>query len=244
MLMPVRPLPAPTRSAVDVSPCAACAVRPRALFRVLPAASLAQPGPAIQLQAFAAGERLLGLGVPGSSLYTVREGIVRFERVTEQGERRIVRLAGPGALIGQEALLHRPYADDVVACVPVRACRIPRSEIEELAGHEPGLLRELMQRWQAALDDASAWTTDLNSGPARRRVLRLLQQLEQLAGPGEPAWLPMREEIGVMLGMAQETASRAISRLRREGVLQPAGAGRARIDGERLRQALCADADA
>jgi CRP-like cAMP-binding protein len=51
-------------------------------------------------------------------------------------------------------------------------------------------------------------------------------------------WLPQRDEIGAMLGLTVETASRLVSRLRREGVLELRGARQARIDGAALQQAL------
>mgnify|MGYP003462878393 CR=1 FL=1 len=36
------------------------------------------------------------------------------------------------------------------------------------------MVRELMRRWQAALDDAEDWLAELATGSAHRRVLRLL----------------------------------------------------------------------
>ena len=119
-------------------------------------------------------------GEAGAAAYTVRAGIVRLERIGRQGERRIVRLAGRGDLIGQESLLQRPYADDAIACTPVQLCRIPSHLIDRLAAEPGSLPRELMRRWQAALDASGAWVAELSSGPAHRRLLHLLQRLQQL----------------------------------------------------------------
>ena len=93
--------------------------------------------------------------------HTIRSGLVRFERTTERGDRRIVRLAGRGDLIGQEALLQRPYADRAVSCTPVQLCRIPRTLVDELGREGGDLPRELMSRWQRALDAAEAWVAEL-----------------------------------------------------------------------------------
>ena len=68
------------------------------------------------------------------------------------GKRRILRLAGRGALIGQEALLQQAFTEDAVACTPVAACRLGRSEVDTFGQRYPAMLRELMRRWQAALD--------------------------------------------------------------------------------------------
>jgi CRP-like cAMP-binding protein len=218
--------------------CAACEVRGSALFGVLDDDGLDRIHMGIASLDLAAETPLYARGADGSALYTVRAGMVRFERFTERGDRRIVRLAGRGDLIGQEALLQRPYSDDAIACTPVQLCRIPTALVNDMGQHRGELPRELMQRWQTALDDAETWVTDLASGPARRRVLRLLLRLSQHAEPGGIIWMPRREDIGDMLGMTFETASRQISGLRRSGVLALLTGRSARLDIAALQQAL------
>lgn len=218
--------------------CGACNLRGHALFGVLDQADLDGIHAHISSIELQPGKPLFEAGANGHALYTLREGIVRFERVTERGDRRIVRLVGRGDLIGQEVLLRRPYADDAVACTPVRLCRIPVRLIEVLSARNPALLRELMARWQLALEDSESWLAELATGPAPRRMLRLLQKLATHAGPDGVVWLPQRDEIGAMLNLTFETASRLVSRLRREGVLDLVGARHVRIDGAALQQAL------
>lgn len=218
--------------------CAACSVRGQSLFGALDQAGLDYIHASIDSILLQPGKTLFEAGARGHVLYTLREGIVRFERVTERGDRRIVRLAGCGDLIGQEVLLRRPYADDAVACTPVQLCRIPAHLVEGLASQNPALVRELMARWQRALEDSETWLADLATGPTRRRLLRLLQKLEAHADADGRIWLPQRNEIGAMLNLTFETASRLISQVRREGVLEMLGLRHARIDVPALQRAL------
>jgi CRP-like cAMP-binding protein len=213
-------------------------VRPKALFSVLGGDHLEAASAVVTPLRFAAGERVYEQGRGGSAAFTVRQGIVRFERVSSDGGRRIVRLSGQGALIGQEAMLHRAYAEEAVACTDVEVCRIPRSAIEEFGSREPVVLRELMHRWQAALDAAGEWNAEVTRGTARRRVLMLLHQLQQLSDGEGRIWLPSRLEMSDMLNVAVETASRVVSQLRREGVLQGACVGQAKLDAGKLADAL------
>jgi CRP-like cAMP-binding protein len=238
MLMKRTPLYLQDESHPQARVCASCEVRRSALFGVLDATSLERIHAHIASPNVAADERLYARGEPGIALYTIRAGIVRFERVTEAGDRRIVRIAGRGDLIGQEALLQRPYDDDAVACTPLELCRIPHTLVDQLSETTAPLLRELMRRWQLALDESAAWSADLTAGPARRRALKLLALLARHADDEGMIWLPRREEMGDMLDMTIETASRLVSSLRREGVLEPLPARRARIDADRLRAAL------
>jgi len=218
--------------------CGSCEVRRNALFGALDAASLERIHAHIASPTLAAEERIYARGSHGGVVYTLRSGIVRFERVTEGGARRIVRVAGRGDLIGQEALLREPYRDDAVACTPVALCRIPVPLVERLGEAEAALLRELMRRWQVALDDAESWSAELTAGPARRRVLKLLQLLQRHADDEQRIWLPRRDQMGDMLDMTVETASRVISRLRREGVLERLPPQQARLHAARAAAAL------
>jgi CRP/FNR family transcriptional regulator len=224
--------------------CAACEVRRSALFGALDEAALDRVHTHIAAPEFAPDQRLYARGDPASAVYTLRTGIVRFERVTEGGARRIVRLAGRGDLIGLEALVQQPYADDAIACTPVQVCRIPRALVDHLGETESGLLREVMRRWQRALEDAEAWVADLATGAARRRVLKLLALLDRHADAGGLFWMPRREDMGAMLDMTVEHASRVISQLRREGVIVLLPPRAARVDRAALTGALRAqDAD-
>ena len=218
--------------------CAACEVRRSALFGALDDVGLDRIHTHIAGLSLDADQSVYDRGTAGLAVYTIRAGLVRFERTTERGDRRIVRLAGRGDLIGQEALLQRPYADEAVACTPVQLCRIPRTLVDELSQGQGSLPRELMQRWQLALDAAEAWVADLSTGPARRRLLRLLLRLADHPDTAGLIWLPRRDEIGAMLDMTLETASRLVSALRREGVLELAPNRSARLDTAALQRAL------
>jgi CRP-like cAMP-binding protein len=218
--------------------CAACEIRRSALFGVLDEAGLDSIHTQIASLTLAPGSLVYDRGSAGLAVFTIREGLVRFERTTKRGDRRIVRLAGRGDLIGQEALLQRPYADEAVACTELQVCRIPRALVDQLSQEGAALPRELMLRWQLALDAAEAWVAELSTGPARRRVLHLLRRLAEHSDAAGMIWMPRRDEIGAMLDMTLETASRLISALRREGVLKLLTPRSARLDEDALRQAL------
>jgi CRP/FNR family transcriptional regulator, anaerobic regulatory protein len=221
--------------------CAACEVRSSALFGALDDAGLDRIHTHISSQTFEPDARVYDRGTAGSAVYTIRAGLVRFERTTARGDRRIVRLAGRGDLVGQEALLQRPYTDEAVACTTVQLCRIPRTLIDELASGDVAIPHALMSRWQVALEAAEGWLSNLSTGPARRRLLRLLLKLSDHADPAGTIWLPRRDEIGAMLAMTVETASRLISSLRREAVLELGPARSARLDVVALHKALLAE---
>lgn len=246
MLMPhaIRLHPAPLQR----EHCGACGVRQAALFGALSerglerlhgAANGTDGAGGIASARLQADRRLYALGAQGAAVFTVREGLVRLERISEGGRRCIVRLVGPGDLLGAEALLGERYTDDAVACTDLSICRIPVPLLDLLRQDEPALQVALMRRWQQALDAALTWRIDLQCGPAYQRVLRLVAQLCRQSGSGAPIWLPRREELADLLDMAMETASRSVSELRRQGVIELLPGGRrAAVNGEALARAL------
>ena len=218
--------------------CSLCETRKLGLFRTLEDAELSAGQVPIHAEHIAAGAVIFRPGEPGNVVYTIRSGLVRFERHGAQGARRIVRLAGRGDLIGQEALLHRPCLDEAIACTEVDLCRIPCALIDELTQRDGRLPQELMHRLQAALEDAETWVAELSTGLARRRVLHLLATLARYPDAAGRIWLPRRDEIGAMLDMTLETASRLISQLRREGVIERDQPHTARLITAKLEAAM------
>jgi CRP/FNR family transcriptional regulator len=190
----------------------------------------------------AAEQRIYARGSVGHLAYTVGRGVVRFERVTSSGHRRIVRIAGPGELFGQEAWLQQAYRDEAVSCTAVTLNPIPLATLHGQPGSTPLLTLELMLQWQRSLDAAQSWAAEMMCGPARRRVLQLLTRLQDVADTPGSIWLPKREQMGDMLDIAVETASRVVASLCREGVISLVPPQRAELDLARLRQAL-AEAD-
>jgi len=240
--LPVGPPAEPIVFNPQARVCLDCAVRRHALFGVLDARTLQDIHWRIADLSFTPGQPVFIGGESGQAAYTVREGMVRLERLSERGECHIVRLAGRGDLIGMEALLGQTYATTAVACTPVKLCRLPRALVEELEQQDGHLAHGLMARWQRALDDTDEWLTELLSGSARWRMLRLLLKLSEY-GEGEGRiWLPTRQEMGAMLGMTVETASRLVSQLKREGVLQADGGRHAVLAMGALMAALRAEA--
>ncbi len=200
--------------------CLACGVRQFALFGVLDEVALQSIHHRIADLTLQPGDHLFDGEEPGGAVYTLRSGVLRLERSSESGERRILRLAGRTDLVGLESLLGQTYASDAVACTAVKACRIPKALIEELWSGHPELARDLMKRWQRALDDAEEWLTELARGSARHRMLRLLLKLSEFGDQDGAVWLPTRQEMGAMLDLTFETASRVLSAFRKEGVLR------------------------
>ncbi|MGB1108935.1 MAG: Crp/Fnr family transcriptional regulator [Gammaproteobacteria bacterium] len=213
--------------------CEKCGIRNTALFADLRESDFELIHQPIDDLEFPVGEVLYAAGERAGHLYTLRSGLIKLEQYLPDGTQRIVRLLQPGDVAGLEATVADDYEHTAVALEPISVCRIPKSVVRTLNEQTPRLHGRLMERWRKALREADRWLTELSTGTARERVARLL--LAQCdCTEGDQFHLLGREDIGAMLGITTETASRVVAEFKRAGLIK-VSSGRAQLlDHERL----------
>jgi CRP/FNR family transcriptional regulator len=202
------------------SDCQRCGVRRMALFAELVESDFALLHDQIDDFEYPGGSVLYHAGAHGDWLFTLRAGAVKLVRYGADGSQRILRILQRGDVFGLEALVGPSYDHTAIALSPVALCRIPRTVVERLNRETPRLQKPLLEHWHAALAEADAWLAELAAGRAdvKTRVARLLLRLSSELEPGLAIRLSL-EDIGAVLGVAPESASRALGILRRSKML-------------------------
>lgn len=220
---------------IDAQECESCGIRSNSLFADLNSDDFRLIDQMIHETSVPAHSTLFDEGSPGQFLFTVRRGLVKLVRYQSDGTQRIIRLLTPGDIAGLEVSASPTYDSTAIALTEVTACRIPQAVIQRLESASPRLHAQLLRKWHEALKQADDFIADLASGSARQRLARLLLRLSH-GDSGQQVLLPAREDVGAMLGITTETASRAVAAFRREGMLQPLDRqGRQfRVDAEAL----------
>ncbi|MBU1690119.1 MAG: Crp/Fnr family transcriptional regulator [Gammaproteobacteria bacterium] len=201
------------------SNCVSCSIRKTVLFAGLEISDCESIHHPIDDIALAPNEVLYRAGDPARAVFTIRSGLLKLVQYLPDGRQRIVRLLRATDVTGLEALLGQPYQHDAIVLQQSEICRIPLEVIQRLDQENHKLRKELMVRWQRALDEADAWLTQLATGSARARMARLLLRLVS-GREGNSCELFGREDMGSMLGITTETASRIIAEFKRSGALQ------------------------
>jgi CRP-like cAMP-binding protein len=215
--------------------CRECGIRDLVLFADLQLSDFRLIHQPIKELVVPPGEILYHAGVDADSVYTVREGLLKLVQYRPDGNQRILRLLEQGDVAGMEALVGQRYQHEAVVLEQVSVCRIPVAVVERLSRDTPRLHHQLLSRWQRALRDADTWLTSLSTGPAPVRVARLLIHLAE-ARPDHSCFLPSRDDIGAMLGIASETASRVTAELKRKGWMREFDARHVQVDLDALRE--------
>jgi CRP-like cAMP-binding protein len=186
-----------------------------------------------RLATFEAKRPIYNVGDPGAALFMVRRGLLKLVRYAHDGAQRVVRLLCPGDSFGFEALLGRPYQHLAVAATACEVCRMPADTILRYGRGNPDVLNAILTQYDKSMDMADMFLAELSTGSAPVRVARLLLFLESV-GDETGAPLLSREDMGDVLGISTETASRVIAEFRRHGWVEPAGEHRCRCDIEGL----------
>ena len=205
--------------------CVHCAIRNRVLFADLPPDELDDALIVIDDLVLSHNRVIYREGEEGNALFTIRRGMVKLVRHLPNGEERIVRLLNVADALGLEAVIGSSYKHTAIAVGEIEICRIPLEVIRALGLSHPELSIQLMIRWQNGLDCADRALVEFSTGTAEARVARLLLHL---CAEGVGAGCPRigRQDMGSMLGITTETASRVMADFKRRGIvgdLEPDG---------------------
>lgn len=214
--------------------CEQCPIRHLVLFADLQRDDFDQLHVPINDIEMEAGDTLYKESEIAQFVYTIRSGMVKLVRYLPNGSYRIVRLLQQGDLAGIEALNGSTYLHHAITLQNTSVCRIPIENIEQLNLHSPHLYKQLTARWQKIQSDADIWLAELTVGNSKRRVANLLIYLSRY-NKNDYFYLPSREDIGAILAITTETASRIIAEFKRLGYLQVVNQN-ALIDTNKLKQ--------
>lgn len=204
--------------------CVHCAIRDRVLFAALTVDELSDALLEIDDLVYRSGAVIYRHGEAGSALFTIRRGMVKLMGELPDGNQRIVRLLKIGDIVGLEVAIGSPYKHTAIAIGETELCRIPAPVIERLDISHPKLARQFMIRWQNSLDNADRALVEFSTGTAEVRVARLLLHLSSLSNDGTCVDIG-RQDMGSMLGITIETASRVMADFRRRGAVGETGRG-------------------
>jgi CRP/FNR family transcriptional regulator len=213
--------------------CSICKLRDTVLFAGLRADDFEHIHKPIEQTVREPGSVMYRAGDKADHLFTIRSGLVKLVQYLPDGTQRIVRLLRTSDVTGMEALLGGSYQHDAIVMQSTETCDLPAEVVKRLSQENSSLHEELMKRWQRALQEADLWITQLSTGSAKQRVARLLQRLI-CDNDTHECQLFNREDMGAMLGITTETASRTIADFKRSGILTEKSHGVYTVDIDKI----------
>lgn len=201
--------------------CGKCHIRRLMLFSELPDNAfdhLLQP---IDHFIYAPGSILYEANTHKKFIYSIRRGMVKLVNITENGTNRIVRLMGPGSVVGLELLDGAEgYHHTAIAIGQVDLCKIPVTTVKHLEDEHSALYVQVGEQLQKQLDLADQWIVALGTGSARQRVAQLILVLSECYADKDGAFILLSgEDMAAMIGTSVETVSRIIAEFKRKKII-------------------------
>ena len=201
--------------------CGKCHIRRLMLFSELPENAfdnLLQP---IDHFIYAPGSVLYEAHTHKKFIFSIRRGIVKLVNIAENGTYRIVRLMGPGSVVGLELLEGADdYHHTAITIGQVDLCKIPVATVKQLESEHSELYVHVGEQLQKQLDLADQWIVALGTGSARQRVAQLILVLSECYADKNGAFILLSgEDMAAMIGISVETVSRIIAEFKRQKII-------------------------
>lgn len=190
-------------------------------------------------QSYQAGHLIIRQSDPIDGWTVVREGIVRLFISDAEGHEHTVRFAHAGDLIGgcPAAFLDQPHGNCYSAEAisnPTEVCHFPRGAQVALFTECPDLAQVFMDLLLAHLADSYHRLHQITTTTVDQRLADVLVRLGQEHPAGGSAPVAARDDGAVtlriarqqladILGVAKETAVRALTALKQQGLLETKG---------------------
>jgi CRP/FNR family transcriptional regulator, nitrogen fixation regulation protein len=151
--------------------------------------------------------------------FKVISGAVRSCKLLADGRRHVGEFFLPGDFIGLDA--EDAYIFTAEAVTETVVVRYARRSVDNLAFQEPRISRRLMRIACRNLSAAQHQMLLLSRKTAEERIASFILAMAERNGDSDRITLPMtRTDIGDHLGLTMETVSRALTQLRKEGVIE------------------------
>jgi CRP/FNR family transcriptional regulator, nitrogen oxide reductase regulator len=231
-------------------PCAAPHACPRPLrleilsrtrfFAGLPAEEISVIDQRMRVRGYSEGEPIHRAGDPATHLSVLASGRVKLIRPTLDGQDVLVDVVTPGGLFGTLSTLGDPtYPDTAQALTVSCALRISAGDFRDVLRSYPVVALAVLDDLAHRLERVQQSVRRLSGGSVVQRVAATLLALaDQLGQPHDHATvlqLPLtRADLAAMTGTTTESASRAVSRLRRDGIIDTGRRWTSILDRDRL----------
>ncbi|MDO8519157.1 MAG: Crp/Fnr family transcriptional regulator [Deltaproteobacteria bacterium] len=171
------------------------------------------------------GQVIFYEGNQAYGLYCIYAGRIKLFKTGVDGKQQIVRIAGPGDLLGYRSLFaDEPYHATAEALEDAMICCIDRNSFFPVLAKNPALSLNIIKKLSKELRLAEDLATSIAQRSVRERMAELLLMLKETYGKPSKAGVRInlslsREEMAEMIGITQETAIRLLSEFRQDGLI-------------------------
>jgi CRP/FNR family transcriptional regulator, cyclic AMP receptor protein len=172
------------------------------------------------------GATLFSEGDRSTTVVLVLTGRAKVFSLTEQGGEVLLAIRGPGALLGEmSALDEAPRSASVAALEPLETLVVPVTAFLDFLQCHPNAAVTIVRMIVSRLRDSDRKRVEFGTYDTLGRIaLRLVELAERFGATAERGvriTLPLtQDELGAWTGSSRESVTKALSTLRRHGVIE------------------------
>jgi CRP-like cAMP-binding protein len=206
--------------------CQVCGQRASGVFCGLAGAHLDKLDREKTVQRYQRGQGIFYEGHAANAVYCVYSGRVKLYKVGRKDEETLIRLLGPGDIIGYRAMLaSEPYAATAEAVEACTLCVISSETLSELMKESPDLALKLLAQLACELRTSEEQMLSILQESVRQRTARVMLWLFEQGGSGvdvgPESTIPIRRtELAQMIGTTPETLSRILHQFADRGIIE------------------------
>lgn len=192
------------------------------IFNNLSQEEMAEIAAITKAQTFEKGQLIYMAGDEGGKLYVLHRGRVKIARLSVDGKEQVIRVLGPGEIMGELSLFSSlPMTDQAEALETSTMCLIEGFRVKELMEKYPTIAFKVMEVMSQRLEKAEKLIQTINLNTVEQRLADVLLTM---AGGGKEVILTMTKgDFASQLGMTQETLSRKLTAFQAEGLIELEG---------------------
>jgi CRP/FNR family transcriptional regulator len=171
-----------------------------------------------------AGGHIFSEGGEARGFYVVESGTVKVYKLSAGGREQVLHHVGRGEAFGEVALFAgRTYPASALALTPASLLFFPKTAFLEAIAANPSLALNMIATLALRLRSFAALVEALTLKDASARLAAYLLDLSRAQASPKVSLPVAKAELAASLGIAQETLSRTLKRLREAGLLRVSG---------------------
>lgn len=178
-----------------------------------------------ELLTYKHNEDIYQKGKPAHYLYYIVNGTVKTHQITESGKEFVSGMFGKDDFIGQWSLLSTSglYLETATAMEGAQLCQIPKDDFTKLLFNNMEVSNKFIELMSHKTIQLQEQLVDMAFTPVRVRAAKTLLQLFDKGIISKKSNISVnipREDFAGMIGTATETAIRALTDFRDEGIIK------------------------
>lgn len=210
--------------------CDNCGSRDKGIFCDLEHGILADVSHHKVMNSYKKGQTIFYQGNPPFGLYCISTGKIKVSKIGGDGKESIVRIAGPGDVLGHRSLFSKEsYTATATVLEDASICFLDKNYIYSAIKANPSIAMNMIEKLSKEMGAAESKSAAMSQKNVRERLAELFLNftknygIEEADGRIRLDIKLSRDEIASIVGTAHETIIRMISEFKEEGILEQEG---------------------